>query len=303
MKKKLINLLNKSPYVRGLHQELMNLKRNTCFPPGHYYSPIMSVDELKKRENEIWINDEKEEINGIDFDAPEQIKLLSNLETYYDEIPFQDEKQKNIRYYFNGEMYGYTDAIILYSMIRHFKPQKIIEVGSGFSSAVMLDTNDMFFNKKINLTFIEPYSERLYSLISEKDKEKYTIFESNLQSVSLDKFKELEPGDFLFIDSSHIMKTGSDVHYIIFKIIPVLKSGVFIHFHDIFHPFEYPKKWILETNKNWNEIYCLHAFLMYNLDFRIRLFSDYMHKFYPESFKNMPLCYKMTGGNIWIEKK
>jgi len=299
----LIKRINKLPYVRGLHQEIIHYKKNTCFPPGHFYSPLMEVEDLKSRADEIWIEEEKEEINGINFEAEQQIKFLGELATYYDGIPFKEGKQDNLRYYYNNEFYGYTDSIVLYSMIRHFKPNRIVEIGSGFSSAVMLDTNELFFDNRIDLTFIEPYPDRLYSLMSEEDKKISNIIQSNVQSVSLEVFEKLEAGDILFIDSSHVVKTGSDVNYILFKILPRLKKGVMIHFHDIFHPFEYPKTWVLDTNKNWNENYFLKAFLMYNSNFKIRLFSDYLHKYYKESFQNMPLCYKMTGGNIWLEKQ
>ncbi len=96
-------------------------------------------------------------------------------------------------------------------------------------------------------------------------------------------------------------KTGSDVNYILFDILPILNKGVFIHFHDIFYPFEYPKKWVYE-GRNWNEDYILKAFLMYNSEFKIRLFSHYLHELHKDTFKDMPLCYKNTGGNIWLEK-
>ena len=92
------------------------------------------------------------------------------------------------------------------------------------------------------------------------------------------------------------------MNYILFDILPVLKSGVLIHFHDIFYPFEYPKEWVL-SGRNWNEDYFLKAFLMYNNKFEIRLFSDYMHKHHKEAFIDMPLSYKNPGGNLWIEKK
>src|SRR5690606_3240197 len=121
------------------------------------------------------------------------------------------------------------------------------------------------------------------------------------QDIDLELFKNLEAGDILFVDSTHIVKTGSDVNYILFSILPILQKGVFIHFHDIFFPFEYPKKWVYGGH-NWNETYFLRAFLMYNDHFKIRLFSHHMHTFYPETFNEMPLAYKNIGGNIWLEK-
>ena len=178
----------------------------------------------------------------------------------------------------------------------------IIEIGSGFSSALMMDVNDIFFNSEIALNFIEPYPTRLKSLMSFRENKNAVLIQENAQDVDLNIFKKLQKNDILFIDSSHIVKTGSDVNYILFEILPILNEGVLIHFHDIFYPFEYPKKWVV-NGRNWNESYFLKAFLMYNNNFEIILFSDYMHKFHKESFKKMPLTYENTGGNLWLVKK
>ena len=276
--------------------------KNSCFLPGHYYSPIISTDEIRKREYEVWPEKIESTIEGISLNPENQIKLVRSFQTFYDEMPFTEIKTVNCRYYFKNELYSYTDAIFLYSMIRQFKPKRIIEIGSGFSSAVMMDTNMLFFDNQIKITFIEPYSERLRSLMYENDLKNNELIESQLQVVPITIFEKLNDGDVLFVDSSHVIKTGSDLHEIFFKIIPSLKSGVLIHFHDVFYPFEYPKDWVLE-GRNWNEDYFLRAFLMYNESFEIKLFSDYLHSFHPEIFTNMPLSYKNWGGNLWLQKR
>ncbi|HMI77718.1 MAG TPA: class I SAM-dependent methyltransferase [Ferruginibacter sp.] len=294
----LINkLINKIPFIQYL-----KFKKNSWAPAGHFYSPLVLIDDIKKREFEIWKDAAKEGIKGIDLRTDEQIKLIKSFTQFYDEIPFKPTKQANIRYQFENGFYSYTDGIILYSMIRHFKPKNIIEIGSGFSSAVMLDTNELFFNNEINLTFIEPYPDRLHSIMTENDKITTTIIQSNVQAVSIDSFEKLRAGDILFIDSTHVAKTGSDVNYILFEILPSLQSGVLIHFHDVFYPFEYPKEWVFE-GRSWNEDYFLKAFLMYNDKFEIKLFSEYIHKHHKNAFENMPLSYKNWGGNFWILKK
>jgi hypothetical protein len=298
------NLINNLPYVRGLYRDSLkykDFKHNSCFPAGHYYSPIVLVDEIKKRENEIWDKANKDGLTGIDLRTDDQIKLIKSFTKYYNEIPFKAEKQTNIRYHFDNEYYSYTDGIVLYSIIRHLKPKRIIEIGSGFSSAVMLDTNELFFDNQINLTFIEPYPERLFSLLNNQDQQSTTIIQSDVQSINPDIFEKLQAGDILFIDSTHIVKTGSDVNFILFEILPLLQPGVFIHFHDIFYPFEYPKEWVYE-GRNWNENYFLKAFLMYNRNYEIRIFSNYIHKHHQAAFKDMPLTYQNSGGNLWIEK-
>lgn len=302
LKKQLKKFIYKLPFIKELYNENQRLKKSAYFPPGHYYSTIISVEEIKKREESIWNPEKIDGILGINLNTEQQLDLVKKFNKYYAEIPFGDNKNEAHRYYFDNGFYSYTDAIFLYSMIRYHKPKQIIEVGSGYSSSVMLDTNELFFDNQINLTFIEPYTERLNSLLKEKDKASTTIIESFVQSVPLEVFEKLNSGDILFIDSTHVVKTGSDVNYIIFEILPRLKSGVLIHFHDIFYPFEYPKEWVF-NGWNWNEDYFLKSFLMYNNQFEIKLFGDYLHKHHKEIFETMPLCLKNTGGNIWLEKK
>jgi len=301
MKQIVKSLLNKLPYVKELHEKTVNFSKNSYYPAGHYYSTIVSVESIKNREKEIWKNVGVDGIKGIELNAPGQIELAKSLSAYYKELPFSKEKNGNLRYQFENNFYSYTDGIVLYSMIRHFKPQRIIEVGSGHSSALMMDVNELFFGNKIKLSFIEPHPERLFSLMSEKDKRDSTVLEKQVQEIDLKFFEDLEKGDILFIDSSHVSKCGSDVNFILFEILPVLKSGVIIHFHDVFYPFEYPKEWVF-NGWNWNEDYFLRAFLMYNKQFEIRLFANYLHLYHKDVFKDMPLTYLNTGGNFWIEK-
>jgi predicted O-methyltransferase YrrM len=302
LKIKLKRMINKLPYIGELYNENQNFKKNSLYPAGHFYSTIISIDEIKKRETSIWENEQIDGVLGINLRTESQIELVNRFKKYYDEIPFTADKNENLRYYFDNSFYSYSDAIFLYSVIREYKPKQIIEVGSGFSSSVMLDTNQLFFDNKINLTFIEPYPDRLNTLLKENDKTSTTIIQSDVQLVPVAVFEKLNAGDILFIDSTHVVKTGSDVNYIIFEILPRLKSGVLIHFHDIFYPFEYPKEWVY-AGRNWNEDYFLKAFLMYNTEFEIKLFSDYLHKHHKAVFESMPLCYKNSGGNLWLEKK
>lgn len=298
IKKRIINQLNKLPYIRGLYQHSLNSK----FPNGHYYSPVASLEEIKKREEEIWKGSKTDGIKGIDLKEKEQRELVESFVKYYKDFSFKEEKQKEYRYYHNNGYYSYTDSVFLYSMIREFKPNRIIEVGSGFSSALTLDVNELFFKNEIDLTFIEPYPERLFSLMSEEDKKRTNVIQKGIQQVPVSVFEKLESGDILFVDSTHVSKVGSDVNYILFEILPVLQKGVLIHFHDIFYPFEYPKEWIYK-GYNWNENYILQSFLMYNTSFEIKLFADYLFKHHRESLKKMQIAYETTGANLWIEKK
>ena len=163
------------------------------------------------------------------------------------------------RYFTNNPSYGHGDGSILQAFLRHLRPARYLEVGSGWTTALALDTNDRYLDGRLRLTCIEPYPDDLSRLIRPGDD--VEIIVSPVQDVDLARFKELESGDILFIDCSHVVKTGSDAHYLITRVLPVVPSGVYIHIHDMFWPFEYPRSWI-EEGRVWTEAYLLHAFLL-----------------------------------------
>ncbi len=268
-------------------------------PPGHFYSPIPNLEEVRKDEN--WIFHDPQTIPGVDLNIDEQCKLIDQLKDYYPEMPFPAEREEGWRFFHNNPAFGGADAVFLYGMMRHLKPRRIIEVGSGYSSCVMLDTNDLFFAGSIACTFIEPNPELLLSLLTKEDRHRIDIIPRRVQDVSLDRFSALHAGDILFVDSSHVSKVGSDVNTIFFHILPALQSGVYIHFHDILFPFEYPMEWVYE-GRAWNEVYLLRAFLQYNPAFKIVLFNAVVANLFADKLRQqMPRCFERTGG-IWIVK-
>jgi predicted O-methyltransferase YrrM len=279
-----------------------NTEGRFWFPSGHFYSPIPSLEEIKKREQEIFFNIPKE-ISGIDLNVKRQLQLLQKFKKYYSEMPFGRVRKEGLRFFFENPCYSLSDAIFLYCMIRYTKPKKIIEVGSGYSSCVILDTNELFFDNTISCTFIDPYPQLLLSLIKDTDTTKVEIIQKNLQDVTVEKFSELSDSDLLFIDSTHVSKINSDVNYIFFEILPRLNYGVYIHFHDIFYPFEYPKEWVYE-GLAWNEAYFLRAFLQYNREFKIQFFNTYLEHFYSDAFfDRMPIPLKYVGASVWLLKE
>lgn len=281
---------------KKIHAALHALFKNPYFVyPGHFYSPIPSIDEIKKNESSIF-GEFPRNIIGLELQEAEQLRLLEKFVAYYDEMPFQAQRCEGLRFYYENPAYSYSDAIMLHCMIRHLKPKNIIEVGSGFSSCMTLDTNELFFDGAIKTTFIEPYPELLMSLVKDEDKGTIKIIPTSLQSVDLHLFDSLQENDILFIDSTHVSKTNSDVNRVFFEMLPRLASGVYVHFHDIFYPFEYPKEWVYE-GRAWNEAYLLRAFLQYNSEFCIVLMNTFMEHFHKSFFQEkMPLCLRNTGG-------
>lgn len=302
-------LAEKHPEVRRnieelqlMHQQMHHLRKQfSHWPPGHWHSPIPSLDEIAMHSDRIFA-DPPREIPGIDLNENVQLEYLDAIAAFYNEQPFPDNKTEGIRYYFNNDSFALVDAYFLYGMIRLLKPKRFIEVGSGWSSCVTLDTNERFFDNAIETTFIEPFPEVFYKLLEESDKKRISIVASTLQDVPLDTFSVLGENDILFIDSTHVAKVDSDVNYLFSQILPSLNAGVYIHIHDIFYPFEYPREWI-EDNRAWNELYMLRSFLQFNNQFEIVLFSNFLGTFYKDQLcAAIPRELKNTGGNIWLRK-
>jgi predicted O-methyltransferase YrrM len=283
------------------HEGLANQDAPQFMPPGHFYSPIASLNEIRRDEARIF--DRGAEIPAIALDEPGQLALLEELKPYYREMRFPRQRSAAFRYWYENPAYSYSDGILLHCMIRHARPKRIIEVGSGYSSAMTLDTNQLHFGDSIRCTFIEPYPELLHSLLRPGDRERIELLPMRVQEVPLARFAELEKGDILFIDSTHVAKAGSDVPYLYFQVLPRLKPGVLVHIHDIFNGFEYPEPWVFE-GRNWNEIYLLRAFLMFNRSFAVLLFNTFLEQRHRSWFASeMPLCLNNEGGSIWLRRE
>jgi len=286
----------------GEHKGIREKTKNLFVPPGHFYSPIVNVEEVRPLFAEKAASPRT--LPGIDIDLDAMFALWKQFLPYLKEQPFTDEQNNALRYYFKNPAFSYGDGSILYSMLRHFQPKRLIEVGSGYSSACAMDTIERYLGNNVTVSFIEPYPELLINLLGEKALSRVTINASGVQKADMSMFTQLEAGDFLFIDSTHVMKTGSDVCHELFNVLPSLKPGVFVHFHDIFWPFEYGTDWILKENRSWNELYGLRAFLMYNNAFEIVFFNDYFVQHCRESIEeDYPTMLKNTGGSIWLRKR
>jgi predicted O-methyltransferase YrrM len=270
-------------------------------PPGHFYSPIPSLGYVRANENRLF-GPPARTLPGIDLREPQQLDLLHSFVPYYNQQPFPERRTEARRYFFENPAYSYSDAMFLYFMIRHARPRRIVEVGSGYSSCVMLDTNELFFDRAIDLTFVEPYPDLLRSLMRPGDERDVTIRACDAQSIEPQLFEHLKANDILFIDSTHVSKIGSDVNSLFFEILPRLAPGVYIHLHDIFYPFEYPSVWIFE-GRSWSEAYLLRSFLSFNAAFEIVAFNTFLELFHEEFFRvHMPLCLKNRGGSIWLRR-
>jgi predicted O-methyltransferase YrrM len=268
------------------------------FPPGHALSPLPSGADIAAHRTFNW---QPDVIPGVVLRTDEQWRLVERLGAHYPRLPFQRQATPGRRYYFENDSYSYADAVFLGCLMLELRPRRIIEVGSGFSSAAMLDLDEVALDGSVEFTFIDPDPSRLRPLLKERDA-RARVLDAPVQHVPDEVFQALEPRDILFIDSSHVSKVGSDVNRLFFDILPLLRPGVFIHVHDVLYPFEYPQAW-LERGWVWNEQYLLHAFLQYNDRFAIRLFSSMLLRQRPDWFAtHMPDCLRNPGGCLWIER-
>jgi len=274
-------------------------------PPGHFYSPLVDYRQLGQQAESLF-DRRRASFPGIELNEAAQCSLLMKMAQFYNEQPFPEDKSGHSRYYLRNGYYSYADGLMLHMMMRQFQPKRIIEIGSGFSSALMLDTNERFFENRIDLTFVEPNPERLYSLMKPDDESRVTVVTKLVQDIDSSCFSELAAGDMLFIDSSHVSKTGGDVNHLYLEVLPLLNPGVLVQIHDVFEGFEYPKEWVCSDQSyfGFNEMYLLRAFLMFNDAFEIVMFTPWMEQHHREWFElRMPLFLKDTGGNIWIRRK
>jgi hypothetical protein len=270
-----------------------------AFAPGHYASPIPDKLDAQRAVDNAY----KNQVYDIDLNEHNQFVLLNAFVPIIKAAPFSNiNKVGFTRYTYSNNMFGRMDGLILYSFLMHFQPKRYFEVGSGFSSALVLDANQ-HHTLDLNMTFIEPFPTRLNNLLSPTDKKNSRIIEEKIQDVDIEIFKDLEKNDILFLDTSHIVKTGNDVVFWLFNILPILNSGVIIHIHDIFWPFEYSTEWI-EEEKCYNEIYLIRAFLMNNNDYEILFFNSFIqHEFQSKLIEIDSKLMDNSGGSIYLRKK
>ena len=218
--------------------------------PIHYYEPIpdfrtITLEKITRRR----------EFPAIDFRWDDQLSLLNELTAYHNEL-------SALEFDFDNGFFSGFDAAVYYSLIRHLKPQRVIEIGGGYST--QLAAKALRVDGK--LICIEPYPERLNGVGPSVE-----LIQKRVEEIDVDFFSCLEAGDILFIDSSHAVKFGSDVCYEFLQLLPRLAPGVWIHVHDIFFPHDYPAEWLIERRMALNEQYLLEAFMSFNERFQVAL--------------------------------
>lgn len=247
--------------------------------PNHYYSPIPDLTRLTSAQTS-----RRAGMAGIDLDTSAMLRLAESFhDRFVSEYAVFDKATRNsdAKFFFGNGVFERIDAEILHCMIRNYRPKRLIEIGSGFSSLVTAAACELnrAEGHPVEFSLIEPYPN---AFIRSTLTGVSCLHRMGVEECPIEMFEELEEGDILFIDSSHVIRSGNDVEYEYFEIIPRLKPGVIIHIHDIFLPFRYPENWIRDEHVFWNEQYLVEAMLMHNPSFKVLWAGCHMHTECPQ---------------------
>lgn len=307
-----MNSLTRSTLVRTTFAQVFRVlqKAGVSVTPSHFYFPVPKLDSLK---NKDWRA--ARVCSAVDLRIPEQVQTLSELSRFNSEWTFAEAKTDTPHeFHFNNGFFERVDVEVAYSLVRLHKPKRIIEVGSGNTTlllATALRRNAAEGNPG-ELISIEPHPA---PVLRDGFPGLTRLIPQPVQSIDVEMFRTLQANDILFIDSTHVIAMDSDVVYEFLRILPELAPGVLIHFHDIFVPLDYPKKFVMTNLCFWGEQYILEAFLAYNSGFKVVWSSSAMQLFHRDllsrtfpgwegSFTRMPSDLRvfaptLDGKNVW----
>ncbi len=279
-------------------------KRGYHVTPVHFYEPIPDTRQFRD-DVFTW----RSELPGVELNPDGQIALLERFQLLYkeeyDRFPSAPTGRPD-EFHFNNTLFESVDAEMLYCMVREFKPRRMIEIGSGFStrvSAAAIHRNrELDPGYECELTCVEPHPK---AEIRQGLGGICRLVESRAQDLPVEFFTALDENDILFIDSSHVITLGNDVWYEYLEVLPRLHKGVIVHVHDILLPRQYVEHW--HTMKMfWNEQYLLQAFLAFNGSFEVMWAGNYMHVHHGDRLERAFASYTSTRlsghKSFWMRK-
>ena len=249
--------------------------------PRHFYSSIPDLRLLKA--NDFWMRP-RTMVGVAGAEIESQIAFAESccsdsLRDYLRRVDVH-----SLACHANGKIgYGRIEADVLFAFLCTRKPKRIMQIGAGVSTEVMLHAAREL-GMQFNLRCIDPYPTlNLRRLASVKE---IDLVEAGAQHVEIEKILDLTTGDFLFIDSTHTMRPDSEVNRIILEVLPRLPRGCFVHFHDIFFPYDYQTVLLTELFFS-GESSLLHAFLVHNSRYSIAVSLSMLHHAAPESLRRI----------------
>jgi predicted O-methyltransferase YrrM len=282
--------------VYRMHVSHAILRKVGVFPiRDHYYEPMFHPRHLRRP------LDAERSLPAIDFNEREQLELLGKFR-YADELA---RLPRPGGFQYENPNFGPGDAEFLYSAVRHFKPARILEVGSGFSTlvaaAAVAANRAEQADYRCAIRCIEPYEMEWLEGV-----EGVEVVRSRIEDVSDSTVTELAANDILFIDSSHVIRPQGDVVREYLELLPLLRPGVLVHIHDIFSPRDYPRQWVVEEVRLWNEQYLFEAFMSGNRGFRIVGALNYLAHRHPQALAACFPAFRAAPGceprSMWLAR-
>jgi hypothetical protein len=275
------------------------------WPLGHFYSPVPDTRELSTPagRSRVW-PDVPRETPGIDWRDEAQLALLAELGAQ-ELLPFAPGPTGDpTEYHEANPNFSPLDAWTLQAMLRHLRPARVVEVGCGWSSLVLARVNRECLGGAADVTCVEPYPPDF--LAGGAVPGLTRLLPTPVQDVPLARFEQLGAGDVLFIDTSHVAKTGGDVQFLYHEVVPRLREGVAIHIHDIFLPRDYPPDWVL-GGRAWNEQYLVQSFLAFNAAFEVLLGVAWLCHHHRDALLAAVHGGERTvhggGGSLWLRRR
>ena len=286
--------------VERLPRTLQIFRKFGVYPiRDHYYEPLFNPAYLRKPLSE------DRELPGLDWNVGEQLDLLKQFHFNDELLEFPLTQHGDLEYFYNNDAFASGDAEFLYNIIRFFKPRRILEIGSG--SSTLLAARAIQANHREDPGYtcehvcIEPDEAEWLEKLG------VTTIREPVERLDKSLFRRLEKNDILFIDSSHMIRPQGDVLFEYLEILPILRSGVLIHIHDVFTPKDYLDEWISQEVRFWNEQYLLEAFLSFNTEFKIIGALNFLkHRFPKELASRCPVLGDQIDlrepGSFWIRR-
>ena len=223
---------------------------------------------------------------------------LARLREFSSEFspPIEGDEVTAEKFYWNNSQFSYSDAMAYYCFMRALQPRTVVEIGSGFSTLVGREAMDR--NGFGNIVCVEPFPRPFLEGCPRVE-----VVREPAQAITPERLNAwLGDGDFLFVDSTHTVKTGSDCLHIYLRLLPRVRRNVLVHSHDVFLPFGLPKAWLRDLQLFWTEQYLLLALLTDNPKTRVLYGSAYHDAFNPEALDQlMDGKRRRGGGSLWFE--
>ena len=265
-----------------------------------FYSPI---PDLRALPDDVF--ERRSALRGIDLALDRQVALVEGeLAPYLGEFepPEQAPGHPGEFQLANGS-YPPVDADLLYAIVRHLKPRRVLELGSGHSTLVtcMAGAANARDGHPVQIECFDPHP----SVVSAATPGIARLELLPAQQVPLAEFEALQAGDVLFVDTTHTVKLGSDVNFVVLEVLPLLAPGVVVHFHDIFLPGEYPRPWVEDLGLAWAEQYLLQAFLAMNPGYEVLLSASALAAEHPDVLAGAVGSWRLRGipGAFWIRRR